>query len=199
MVDSDGDVRRIRHLADPCFARSDVSTHIVIGKSAHSSNAEVDTELRGGTPKDTCSRSFQGVANKRARTRLRSHCSSHPQKPTWFALIHSASSRYKSDVGVGVSSDRSTTNYNLHPCESTIAGVPLEFSVEEQAFACRRYAISHLFRKGRLILHWASHRLFCWNPGMSRLQSRPSDESWTGNLLIGSLSTLGQEGYQRGG
>ena len=125
-----------------------MSTHTVIGKSAHSSIADVDAEFRGGTPKDTFSRSLQGVANKRARARLMSHRSSHPQKHTWLALDRSASSGFKSDDGVGVLIVRSKTSSIPHPCASAIAGMPLELSVEEQYLACRRYEISHQFPKG---------------------------------------------------
>ena len=34
------DIRRIRHVSNPSFARSEVSTRIVLGTSAHSSIAE---------------------------------------------------------------------------------------------------------------------------------------------------------------
>ena len=53
-----------------------------------------------------------------------------------------------SDDGVEVSSDRRNTNYIPHACESAITGVPLEFSVEEQALACRRYETFHQYPKG---------------------------------------------------
>ena len=132
------DVPRIRHLSDPSFARSDVSTHVVIGRLSFSLIAEVDA-VEGRHSERHFSRSLQGVANKRARTRLRSHPSSHPppSKPTCLALNRSASFGYKSDDGVGVLSDRSKTHYIPHPCASAIADVSLEFSVEEQALARR--------------------------------------------------------------
>ena len=49
------DVRLIRHISNPSFARSDVSTHIVIRKSAHSWIAEIDHECMCTESREMCS------------------------------------------------------------------------------------------------------------------------------------------------
>ena len=114
----------------------------MIGLSSHSCIAEVDAELRGGTLKEICFIVDSGSRQQASPHKTEKSAQLPPPERTWLALDRPAFFGYKSDDGVGVSSDRSYTNYIPHACGSAIAGMALEFRLEEKALRAHHILLS---------------------------------------------------------